>query len=88
MVPFTTMLNAIYQSLDPVIFSVGPLSVRWYGLAYILGFLFTALIMWRLSKRWKISVDEDALFTILLCVIVGVIVGARLGYCIFYGDGD
>ena len=81
------MLNELYQNLDPVAFTIGPLSVRWYGIAYILGFLFTALIMWRLSKRWKISVDEDALFTILLCVIVGVIVGARVGYCLMYGNG-
>ena len=81
------MLNELYQNLDPVAFTIGPLSVRWYGIAYILGFLFTALIIWRLSKRWKISVDEDALFTILLCVIVGVIVGARVGYCLMYGNG-
>ena len=81
------MLNELYQNLDPVAFTIGPLSVRWYGIAYILGFLFTALIMWRLSKRWKISVDEDALFTILLCVIVGVILGARVGYCLMYGNG-
>ena len=81
------MLNELYQNSDPVAFTIGPLSVRWYGIAYILGFLFTALIMWRLSKRWKISVDEDALFTILLCVIVGVIVGARVGYCLMYGNG-
>ena len=81
------MLNELYQNLDPVAFTIGPLSVRWYGIAYILGFLFTALIMWRLSKRWKISFDEDALFTILLCVIVGVIVGARVGYCLMYGNG-
>ena len=81
------MLNELYQNLDPVAFTIGPLSVRWYGIAYILGFLFTALIMWRLSKRWKISFDEDALFTILLCVIVGVILGARVGYCLMYGNG-
>ena len=32
------MLNQIYQMLDPVAFSIGPISVRWYGIAYILGF--------------------------------------------------
>ena len=81
------MLNELYQNLDPVAFTIGPLSVRWYGIAYILGFLFTALIMWRLSKRWKIAFDEDALFTILLCIIVGIIAGARVGYCLMYGNG-
>ena len=81
------MLNDLYQALDPVIFSIGPFSVRWYGLAYILGFIVCAFIMWRLAKRWKLRFDSDALLTIFLCVIVGIIVGARLGYCLVYGDG-
>lgn len=33
------MLNEIYQGLDPIAFSLGPLVVRWYGLAYVLGFV-------------------------------------------------
>ena len=81
------MLNDIYQNLDPVAFAIGPLVVRWYGIAYVLGFLFAALIMSRLARRWRIDVDADALLTIICCVIVGVIVGARLGYCLFYGNG-
>lgn len=81
------MLNDIYQSIDPVIFSIGPLSVRWYGVAYVLGFLFAGLVIWRLAKRWKLRFNSDALLTIICCVIVGVIVGARLGYCLFYGNG-
>lgn len=81
------MLNNLYQALDPVAFTIGPLSVRWYGIAYVLGFAFTALIMWRVAKRWKLDFDEDALLTVLCCIIVGVIVGARVGYCIVYGNG-
>lgn len=82
------MLNQIYQLLDPIAFSVGPFSVRWYGIAYVLGFFFAGLIIWRLAKRWKVRINTDALFTILLCIILGVIVGARLGYVIFYGAGE
>ena len=81
------MLNDIYQALDPVAFSIGPLSVRWYGIAYVLGFLFAALVMYKTAQRWKLRFDTDALLTIICCIIVGVIVGARLGYCLFYGDG-
>lgn len=79
------MLNDIYQSLDPVIFSFGFIELRWYGLAYVLGFAFAALVIWRVAKRWKVEVSADALLTIILCVIVGVILGARLGYVLFYG---
>lgn len=81
------MLNTLYHSLNPVLFSIGPLSIRWYGIAYILGFICAGLVIWRIARRWKVRVDLDALLTIMLCVIIGVIVGGRLGYVIFYGEG-
>lgn len=81
------MLNDIYQHLDPVAFSIGPFSVRWYGIAYVLGFICAALLIVRIARRWKVRVDYDSLITIMLCVVVGVIVGGRLGYVLFYGDG-
>ncbi len=82
------MLNEIYHALDPIAFSIGPFAVRWYGLAYILGFACAGLVIARTSRRWKLLIDEDSLTTIVFCVVVGVIVGARLGYVLFYGDGD
>lgn len=82
------MLNDIYQALDPVAFAIGPLQVRWYGIAYILGFLFAAVVVSRISKRWRVAIGEESLYTIILCVFVGLYVGARLGYCLFYGDGE
>ena len=81
------MLDELYHALDPVAFAIGPLTVRWYGIAYVLGFAFVGLVMWRLAKRWKIRFDEDALLTIICCIIVGVILGARIGYCLVYGNG-
>lgn len=81
------MLDELYHSLDPVAFAIGPLSVRWYGIAYILGFAFACLVMWRIARRWKIRFDEDALLTIICCIIAGVILGARIGYCLVYGNG-
>ena len=80
------MLNDIYWNLDPVLFSAGPFTVRWYGIAYVAGFVCAALLIWRLAKRWRIRVDADALLTIMFCVIIGVIVGGRLGYVLFYTD--
>ena len=80
-------LNDFYQSLDPVALSLGPFQIRWYGLAYVFGFVVAGFIIWRIAKRWKVRFNEDALFTIMLCAIVGIILGARLGYCLFYGNG-
>ena len=81
------MLNDIYRSLDPVAFAIGPFEVRWYGLAYVLGFALVALVVWRVAKRWKVTVDADSLLTIIFCCIIGVIFGARLGYVFIYGNG-
>lgn len=76
------MLNA--PLIDPIIFSVGPLHVRWYGLMYILAFL-TAYILVRYQAR-KFSWPEMTkhLDNLLFFLIIGVIVGARLGYVLFY----
>ena len=81
------MLNNIYQGLDPIAFSLGPLVVRWYGLAYVLGFVCAAAIIYFVAKRWKLGMSEDNLLTLMVCAIVGVVLGARIGYVLFYGDG-
>lgn len=81
------MLNEIYQNLDPVAFAVGPMEIRWYGLAYVLGFVLVALILWRTAKRWKLNINADAVLTVIFCGIIGIILGARLGYVLVYGNG-
>ena len=81
------MLNDIYQGLDLIAFSLGPLVVRWYGLAYVLGFVCAAAIIYFVAKRWKLGMSEDNLLTLMVCAIVGVVLGARIGYVLFYGDG-
>lgn len=81
------MLNDIYQNVDPIAFSFGLFSVRWYGIAYVFGFVCAGFIVWRTARRWRVRLDLDALCTIMLCGIIGIIVGARLGYVLFYGKG-
>ena len=81
------MLNDIYQHLDPVAFSVGPFEVRWYGLAYIAGFIVAYFIMCRIAKRWETGIDSDDMLTVIVGIAFGVIICGRLGYCLFYGDG-
>ena len=78
------MLNNLYQSLDPVAFTIGPFSARWYGLAYVAGFICVIAIMYVVGKRWKMRFDFDSLCIIMLCAMIGVIVGGRLGYVLFY----
>ena len=82
------MLNSIFHSLDPVLVQLGPFAIRWYGLAYLVGFACAALIIYFVAKRWKLKFSSDDILIILVCAMAGVIIGARLGYCIFYGAGQ
>ena len=74
----------IFSQIDPVAFSLGPLSVRWYGLMYLFGFAFA---MWLAGRRadapnsgWTRNEVSDLLFYGFL----GVILGGRIGYVLFY----
>jgi phosphatidylglycerol:prolipoprotein diacylglycerol transferase len=75
----------VHPQFDPIAFSLGPLAVRWYGLMYLVGFV-AALVLGRMRARndpwrgWSPRDVDDALFYIVL----GVILGGRLGYVLFY----
>ncbi|MFH4354212.1 MAG: prolipoprotein diacylglyceryl transferase [Neisseriaceae bacterium] len=75
----------MHPNLSPVIFSIGPLAVRWYALAYVLGFLFFFYMSKRQIEKAKSPLrsleDLDSLF---LYGVLGVVVGGRLGYVCFY----
>lgn len=81
------MLTELYQSLDPVALSVGPLTIYWYGIAYVAGALITGVIMYRTQRRWGLSITVDDLMMVVFGVVIGLIIGARLFYVVFYGDG-
>ncbi|MBT0570674.1 prolipoprotein diacylglyceryl transferase [Curvibacter sp. CHRR-16] len=77
----------VYPGFDPVAIRLGPLAVHWYGITYLVAFaLFIALGRLRLrhepyaSLSWNKAVVEDILFY----GVAGVILGGRLGYCLFY----
>lgn len=77
-----------YPAIDPVALRVGPLAVRWYGLAYLACFLFAWWVLRRSSRRWGLGVDADDEALVMLAAVAGVIVGGRLGYVLFYGAGS
>jgi phosphatidylglycerol:prolipoprotein diacylglycerol transferase len=74
-----------YPEIDPIIFSLGFLKIRWYGLMYVLGFLAAWFLARRRSQApWSIIKAEQVDDLIFYCML-GVIVGGRLGYVFFYG---
>ncbi|GJL85353.1 MAG: prolipoprotein diacylglyceryl transferase [Micavibrio sp.] len=74
-----------FPNIDPIAFSVGPLSVRWYALAYIAGFL----LGWRyclylVGLNKDVRPNKDDIDDYLAWAILGVILGGRFGYVLFY----
>lgn len=74
-----------YPQIDPVIFEIGPLGIRWYGLMYVLGFLAAWLLgRWRASRSPQSVLSPVEVDDLITYCIVGLLVGARMGYVLFY----
>ena len=79
----------VHPQFDPVALHLGPIAVHWYGIMYLIAFgLIWAVGRWRIAKQptgvWTASHLDDAIFY----GIVGVILGGRLGYVLFYKFGE
>jgi len=89
MILATPLLAIPFPQIDPVIFELGPLTIRWYALAYIMGLILGWLYVRSLSSRthyWKSAspIKTVQLDDLLLWVTLGVILGGRFGYVLFY----
>ncbi len=74
-----------HPQFDPIVFSLGPLAVRWYGLMYVAGFVaFIVLGKWRVRRGLGGAMTEANVDDLLLYGVLGVILGGRLGYVLFY----
>lgn len=74
-----------YPEIDPVALSLGPLKVHWYGLMYLTGFLgFWWLGMKRTARAWSPIKKKDDVSDLLFYGALGVILGGRIGYVLFY----
>ncbi|WP_298066563.1 prolipoprotein diacylglyceryl transferase [uncultured Mailhella sp.] len=73
-----------YPSIDPVALSIGPVQLHWYGLMYVFAFLAGWLLgRQRASRPWS-SWTKEQVDDFVVWVMLGVILGARLGYVLFY----
>ena len=76
------MLDFVTWMADPAIFTIGAREIRWYGLAFAIGF---AIGYWIVGQMWKKEQLPPAwIDSLLIYTMLGTVIGARLGHCLFY----
>ena len=76
------IIDAITWNVDPEIFSIGQLSIRWYGLMFASAFLSGYIVFTRFLATERLT--SEMLDQLLIYIAVGTVIGARLGHCFFY----
>jgi len=71
-------------NIDPILVELGPIRVSWYGLMYVFGFLISYLLVRYQMKRKDFGVSKQEVEDLYFYLIIGLLVGARLGYVLFY----
>jgi phosphatidylglycerol---prolipoprotein diacylglyceryl transferase len=78
----------VHPQFDPIALHLGPLSIRWYGLMYVLAFIAVIVLgKWRLRHGHGEGLQERDIDDVLVYGVFGVILGGRLGYVLFYKPG-
>jgi phosphatidylglycerol:prolipoprotein diacylglycerol transferase len=85
-------ISLAYPSIDPVLITIGPVSIRWYALAYIAGLVLgwayaRALVRQKTFWGGAVPLDPLDIDDLLIYAAMGVILGGRLGYVLFYNPG-
>lgn len=73
-----------YPNISPEIIRIGPLAVRWYGMMYLAGFAASYLLVRYQIRKKGLDLGKDSVETLYSYLITGLLLGARLGYVIFY----
>ncbi|OGT30654.1 MAG: prolipoprotein diacylglyceryl transferase [Gammaproteobacteria bacterium RIFCSPHIGHO2_12_FULL_35_23] len=76
-----------FPHINSVAFQIGPLKVHWYGLMYLFSFIISWFLMKYRVKKFKYAWSNDQLIDLLFYGALGVVVGGRLGYVLFYNFG-
>jgi phosphatidylglycerol---prolipoprotein diacylglyceryl transferase len=89
-----SLATLTFPNIDPVMFSIGPFAVRWYAMAYIVGLIFGMWYMKRLVSTPAVwagttpSATPQQIDDLFIWAMLGVVLGGRLGYVIFYGTAQ
>lgn len=70
--------------INPVFLSIGPLQFRWYGLMYVISFVIAYFVVKGQAQKRNLPLDSEAVADLIFFMAVGVVLGGRLGYVLFY----
>lgn len=74
----------VFYGLNPTIFEFGPIAIHWYGLMYVLGFFSAYMLISVQVKARELGLQGKVLQDLFFYLILGLIIGARIGYIAFY----
>ena len=91
MIPIADFLIPVlaipFPEIDPVIIEIGPLAIRWYSLAYVVGLLLGWRYCYWLAAQPPVEISRQALDDFLVWAMIGIVLGGRFGYVFFYKPG-
>ena len=73
-----------YPNIDPTIVSIGSLEIKWYGFLYVVSFVIGHFFLKKLLTYKKIKISKEQYENLIFQIMLGVIIGGRLGYVLFY----
>lgn len=79
------MVGLAYPDISPIIFSIGPVAIRWYSMAYLFGILSAWFLVSKNIKKYDLPITKTNLEDLAFYATLGIILGGRIGYVLFYG---
>jgi phosphatidylglycerol:prolipoprotein diacylglycerol transferase len=79
------MFAMLFPNINPIAIELGYVSIRWYGISYVIGVFLGIYILKKIEKKYTIAnLSTSAYENLLTYIIIGIITGGRLGYILFY----
>lgn len=79
------MTGFSYPDISPIFFSLGPIDIRWYSLAYLFGIVAAWYLANRNIKKYNLPISKTQLEDVVFYITLGIVLGGRIGYILFYG---
>ena len=82
------MTGLPFPEVSPIMFYIGPLAIRWYSMAYLVGIVVGWWFVLKKVQTYKLSLTKEQIEDFVFYITIGIIVGGRFGYALFYGGAE